>query len=173
MTDRSNYLANGLLFAVIFALLLQPVSSIDFSNQPAEVLSEEIAISPAGAKASQTEWVASAIQASGANTQNPNLVFPSDMLVDSSDNVLTVGNLVADISFGNQGASTQRQVGFVAMANSNGVWQWVETQSTYDGGGFSGINAIAQAGSDYYLCGWFSGNITFGNQNNHSIPKSC
>ena len=172
MTDRTNYLANGLLFAVIFALLLQPVSSIDFSNQSADVLSEETVNSPAGTKASQTEWVASAVQASGADTQQPNLVFPSDMFVDSNDNVLTVGNLVAEISFGNQGASTQRQVGFVAMANSNGVWQWVETQSTYDGGGFSGINAITQAGSDYYLCGWFSGNITFGNQNYRSTQDS-
>ncbi|PDH26388.1 MAG: hypothetical protein CND85_02885, partial [Marine Group II euryarchaeote MED-G33] len=67
MTDRTNYLANGLLFAVIFALLLQPIGAIDFSNQSSEVLPEEIGISSAGAKAAQTEWVASAVQASGAN----------------------------------------------------------------------------------------------------------
>ena len=164
MTDRTNYLANGLLFAVIFALLLQPIGAIDFSNQSSEVLPEEIGISSAGAKAAQTEWVASAVQASGANAQNPNLVFPSDILVDSNDNVLAVGNLVADVAFGTQGASTTTQLGFVAMSNSQGVWQWVETHSTYDGGGFSGVSAVAQVASDYYMCGWFQGNITFGSQ---------
>ena len=172
MTDRTNYLANGLLFAVIFALLLQPISAIDFSNQSSEVLPEEIGISSAGAKAAQTEWVASAVQASGANAQNPNLVFPSDILVDSNDNVLAVGNLVADVAFGTQGASTTTQLGFVAMSNSQGVWQWVETHSTYDGGGFSGVSAVAQVASDYYMCGWFQGNITFGSQNYRSTQDS-
>ena len=172
MTDRTNYLANGLLFAVIFALLLQPIGAIDFSNQSSEVLPEEIGISSAGVKAAQTEWVASAVQASGANAQNPNLVFPSDILVDSNDNVLAVGNLVADVAFGTQGASTTTQLGFVAMSDSQGVWQWVETLSTYGGGGFSGTTAITQVGFDYYVCGWFSGNITFGNQNYRSTQDT-
>ena len=89
MTEPSKFTTNGLLFAVIIALLLQPVAAIDFSNQNAPVLGEEIEISPTGARSAQTEWVASAVQASGANTQDPNLVFPSDILVDSNDNVLT------------------------------------------------------------------------------------
>ena len=132
MTEPSKFTTNGLLFAVIIALLLQPVAALDFSNQNAPILGEEIEISPTGARSAQTEWVASAVQASGANTQSPNLVFPSDIIVDSNDNVLTVGNLVADITFGTQGASTQYQLGFVALANSQGAWQWVEVLGTYE-----------------------------------------
>ena len=144
MTEPSKFITNSLLFAVIIALLLQPVGAIDFSNQNTTVLSEEIEISSTGARAAQTEWVTSAVQAAGANTQQPNLVFPSDILVDSNDNVLTVGNLVADITFGTQGASTQYQLGFVALANSQGAWQWVEVLGTYDGGGYAGVTAITQ-----------------------------
>ena len=172
MTDRTNYLANSLLFAVIFALLLQPIGAVDFSNQPDLHLAEDLDVRDTGARGAQTEWVASAVQATGANTQNPNLVFPSDILVDSNDNVLAVGNLVADVTFGNQGASTTTQLGFVAMSNSQGIWQWVETHGNYDGGGFSGITAAAQVGSDYYVCGWFQGNISFGNQNYRSTQDS-
>ena len=98
MTDRPNYVAKTLLFAVIFAMLLQPISAIDLSYSTPETLPEETSVSSTGARAAQTEWVASAVQSAGANTQNPNLVFPSDILVDSSDNTLTVGNLVADIT---------------------------------------------------------------------------
>ena len=97
MTNRSKYIGNSLLFAVIIALLLQPMTNIDFSNQSTPELAEEMKMSPTGARSAQTEWVASAVQASGANTQNPNLVFPSDILVDSNDNVLAVGSLVADM----------------------------------------------------------------------------
>jgi hypothetical protein len=172
MTEHSKFTANGLLFAVIIALLLQPVGAIDFSNQNSSVLAEGAEISSTGARTAQTEWVASAVQASGANSQNPNLVFPSDVLVDSNDNVIAVGNMVADITFGNQGASTTHQLGFVALANSQGAWQWVETLGTYDGGGYSGVTAVTQVTSDYYLCGWFQGNITFGNQNYRSTQDS-
>ena len=172
MTEPSKFITNGLLFAVIIALLLQPVGAIDFSSQNAPVLEEEVETSSTGARTAQTEWVASAVQASGANSQNPNLVFPSDILVDSNDNVLAVGNLFADITFGTQGVSTQAQVGYVALANSQGAWQWVEVLGTYDGGGFAGVTAITQVGSDYYLCGWFQGNITFGNQNYRSTQDS-
>ena len=172
MTEPSKFTANSLIFAVIIALLLQPISTIDFSNQASTSLEEEPSTSFSGARAAQTEWVASAVQATGANTQNPNLVFPSDILVDSNDNVLAVGNLVADVTFGTQGASTQSQVGFVALANSQGAWQWVEVLGTYDGGGFAGITAVTQVGSDYYMCGWFQGNITFGNQNYRSTQDT-
>ena len=172
MTEPSKFTTNGLLFAVIIALLLQPVAALDFSNQNAPILGEEIEISPTGARSAQTEWVASAVQASGANTQSPNLVFPSDILVDSNDNVITVGNLVADVTFGTLGASTQYQLGFVALANSQGAWQWVEVLGTYDGGGYAGVTAITEVGSDYYMCGWFQGNITFGNQNYRSTQDT-
>ena len=172
MTEPSKFTANGLLFAVIIALLLQPIAAIDFSSQNPSVLAEEVETSSSGARAAQTEWVASAVQASGANAQQPNLVFPSDILVDSNDNVVAVGNLVADITFGNQGVSTQYQLGFVGLANSQGTWQWVETLGTYDGGGYSGVTAIDQVGSDYYMCGWFQGNITFGSQNYRSTQDS-
>ena len=172
MTEPSKFTTNGLLFAVIIALLLQPVAALDFSNQNAPMLGEEIEISPTGGRSAQTEWVASAVQASGANTQSPNLVFPSDILVDSNDNVITVGNLVADITFGTLGASTQYQLGFVALANSQGAWQWVEVLGTYDGGGYAGVTAITEVGSDYYMCGWFQGNITFGNQNYRSTQDT-
>ena len=172
MNDRPNYLANSLLFAVIFALLLQPIGAIDFSNSPDSHLGDDVDSSNVGARGGQTEWVASAVQATGANSQNPNLVFPSDLIVDSNDEILAVGNLVADVTFGNQGVSTTTQLGFVAMSNSQGIWQWVETHGNYDGGGFSGVSAATQVGSDYYVCGWFQGNITFGNQNYRSTQDS-
>ena len=79
MTEPSKFTANSLIFAVIIALLLQPISTIDFSNQASTSLEEETSTSFSGARAAQTEWVASAVQATGANTQNPNLVFPSDI----------------------------------------------------------------------------------------------
>ena len=52
MTDRTNYVANSLLFAVIFALLLQPIAGIHSSQDRVEQLSEEILIS----HAAQNEW---------------------------------------------------------------------------------------------------------------------
>ena len=176
MQNRLQTLPQALLLTVILALLLQPMTGIDFS---AQTLEEPTPTFETGARAAQTEWVASAAQATGANPAQPNLVFPSSMIVDSNDNVITVGNLVADVTFGNVGVTTSSQLGFVALANSQGVWQWAETQGNYDSngdgaddGGFSGVSSITQVGSDYYLCGWFSGNISFGNQNYRSTQDS-
>jgi hypothetical protein len=176
MQNRLQTLPQALLLTVILALLLQPMAGIDFSSQ---TLEEPTPSFETGARAAQTEWVASAVQATGANTAQPNLVFPSSMFVDSNDNVITVGNLVADVTFGNVGVTTSSQLGFVALANSQGVWQWAETQGNYDSSGdgadddgFSGVSSITQVGSDYYLCGWFSGNISFGNQNYRSTQDS-
>ncbi|MED6296809.1 MAG: hypothetical protein VX828_00760, partial [Candidatus Thermoplasmatota archaeon] len=93
MTDRTNYVANSLLFAVIFALLLQPIAGIHSSQDSVEQLSEEIVIS----HAAQNEWTQSA-------GMDPNglaaIVWPSTMDVDSAGDVLVGGMLIGDALFG-------------------------------------------------------------------------
>lgn len=163
------------ILLVTMSLLLQPflgAISIESDSGTTNELADSPVVDWTGARGAQTEWVASAVQSNSANTQNPNLIFPTSMMVDSNDNTLTVGNLVADISFGTVGASTTYQMGYIALANSQGVWQWVEALSDHSGGGFSGVSSITQVGSDYYVCGWYQGNVTFGNQDKSSISDS-
>jgi len=163
------------ILLVTMSLLLQPflgAISIDSDSGTTSELADSPEIDWTGARGAQTEWVASAVQSNSANTQNPNLVFPSSIFVDSNDNIIAVGSLVADITFGTVGVSSQNQMGFIALANSQGVWQWVESLTDYSGGGFSGVTDITQVGSDYYICGWYQGNVSFGNQNQRSTADS-
>ena len=56
MTEPSKFTANGLLFAVIIALLLQPMAGIDSSTP----IPSELADEPTIFHSSQNEWSESA-----------------------------------------------------------------------------------------------------------------
>ncbi len=173
MTDRTNYVANSLLFAVIFALLLQPIAGIHSSQDPVEQLSEEIVIS----HAAQNEWTQSA-------GMDPNglaaVIWPNTMDVDSAGDVLVGGMLIGDALFGTHASSSDAfgsgspgQVAYLAKADGNsGTWQWLSETGEYGGGGYAMISGIATHGTDIFVCGWFTGNVTFGSDQYRSTQDT-
>ena len=173
MTDRTNYVANSLLFAVIFALLLQPIAGIHSSQNHVEQLSEEIVIS----HAAQNEWTQSA-------GMDPNglaaVIWPNTMDVDSAGDVLVGGMLIGDALFGTHASSSDAfgsgspgQVAYLAKADGNsGTWQWLSETGEYGGGGYAMISGIATHGTDIFVCGWFTGNVTFGSDQYRSTQDT-
>ena len=173
MIDRSNYLANSLLFAVIFALLLQPIAAMDSTYSNGERLSEEVIVS----HAAQNEWTQSA-------GMDPNglaaIIWPSTMGVDSTGDVLVGGMLIGDALFGTHastsdafGSGSPGQIGYIAKADGNsGTWQWLSETGEFGGGGFAMISGIATHGTEIYVCGWFTGNVTFGSDQYRSTQDT-
>ncbi len=163
MTNQSKHIANSLLFAVIIALLLQPMTSINFSNQSTSELSEEVVIS----RTAQNEWTQSAGMASGGTGA---IVWPSVMTVDSTGDAIVGGMVIGDATFGSHGSSsdifgtgTPGQIAYIAKADGNsGAWSWLTETGEYGGGGYAMVSGIATHGTDIYICGWFNGNVTFG-----------
>ena len=130
MTNQSKHIANSLLFAVIIALLLQPMTSINFSNQSTSELSEEVVIS----RTAQNEWTQSAGMASGGTGA---IVWPSVMTVDSTGDAIVGGMVIGDATFGSHGSSsdifgtgTPGQIAYIAKADGNsGAWSWLTAVS--------------------------------------------
>ena len=173
MTDRPNYVANSLLFAVIFALLLQPIAGITSSYESGEELSEDIVTS----HAAQNEWTQSAGMDPNGNAA---VIWPSTMDVDSAGDVLVGGMLVGDALFGTHASSSDAfgsgspfQVAYLAKADGNsGTWQWLSETGEYGGGGYAMISGIATHGTDIFICGWFTGNVTFGSDQYRSTQDT-
>ncbi|MEE2758527.1 MAG: thrombospondin type 3 repeat-containing protein [Candidatus Thermoplasmatota archaeon] len=173
MSDRPNYLANSLLFAVIFALLLQPISGIGSTYSSGEELSDKTVIS----HAAQNEWTQSAGMDSGGLAA---IVWPSTMGVDSAGDVLVGGMLIGDALFGSHASSSDAwgtgspgQVAYIAKADgSSGTWQWLTETGEYGGGGYAMVSGIASHGTDVYICGWFNGNVTFGSDQYRSTQDT-
>ena len=173
MTDRPNYVANTLLFAVIFALLLQPIAGISPSYESNEQLSEELVVS----HAAQNEWTQSA-------GMDPNglaaVIWPNTMDVDSAGDVLVGGMLIGDALFGTHASSSDAfgsgspgQVAYLAKADGNsGTWQWLSETGEYGGGGYAMISGIATHGTDIFVCGWFTGNVSFGSDQYRSTQDT-
>ena len=173
MTDRPNYVANTLLFAVIFALLLQPIAGISTSYESDQQLSEELVVS----HAAQNEWTQSA-------GMDPNglaaIIWPNTMGVDSAGDVLVGGMLIGDALFGTHASSSDAfgsgspgQVAYLAKADGNsGSWLWLSETGEYGGGGYAMISGIATHGTDIFVCGWFNGNVSFGSDQYRSTQDS-
>ena len=99
MNDRPKYIANSLLFAVIFALLLQPLAGTYATNQSPIVLADDVDIS----YSVQNEWTESAGTASGGTGS---VIWPDSMAVDSAGDVLVGGMVIGDAAFGSHGSSS-------------------------------------------------------------------
>ncbi|MEE2812331.1 MAG: thrombospondin type 3 repeat-containing protein [Candidatus Thermoplasmatota archaeon] len=171
MREHPRFIANTLLFAVIIALLLQPLTGIDSNNPPLE-LSDEVKVS----HSVQNEWTQSAGMASGGLGT---IIWPNAMTTDSYGDVLVAGMLLGDAQFGTHTSSSNLQTGspfqlaYVAKADSStGNWDWLSETGEYGGGGFAMINGIDTHGTDIYVCGWFSGNVTFGNSQYRSTQDT-
>ena len=173
MTEPSKFIANGLLFAVIIALLLQPVGAIDFSSQTTYELADEVKIS----YTAQNEWTESAGTATGGTGS---VIWPGSMTVDSAGDVLVGGMVIGDAAFGSHGSSSDifgtgspGQIAYIAKADgSTGSWQWLTETGEYSGGGYAMVSGIAAHGTDIYVCGWFNGNVTFGNDQYRSTQDT-
>ena len=163
MTEPSKFTANGLIFAVIIALLLQPLSAIDTTNQSPIELADEITKS----YTAQNEWTESAGTASGGTGS---VIWPGTMAVDSAGDVLVGGMVIGEAAFGTHGSSSDifgtgspGQIAYIAKADgATGSWQWLTETGEYGGGGYAMITGAATHGTDVYVCGWFNGNVTFG-----------
>jgi hypothetical protein len=180
MHDRPNYLANSLLFAVIIALLLQPIAGIDVTSTEHSELTEEIVVS----HSAQNEWTQSAGMATGGTGA---VIWPSKMTVDSAGDVLVAGMVIGDAAFGSHASTSDLfvsgspgQIAYIAKADgSTGSWQWLTETGEYnvdpntgEGGGYSSITGIATHYTDIYVCGWFVGNVTFGNSQHRSTQDT-
>ena len=173
MTEQSKFTANSLIFAVIIALLLQPLAAIDVSNQPPSELSEEVVVS----HTAQNEWTQSAGMASGGTGA---VIWPSIMTVDSAGDAIVGGMVIGDAAFGSHGSSSDifgtgspGQIAYIAKADGNsGTWSWLTETGEYGGGGYAMVSGIATHGTDIYICGWFSGNVTFGSDQYRSTQDS-
>jgi len=173
MTEPSKFTTNGLLFAVIIALLLQPVGAIDFSSQTTYELADEVKIS----YTAQNEWTESAGTATGGTGS---VIWPGSMTVDSAGDVLVGGMVIGDAAFGSHGSSSDifgtgspGQIAYIAKADgSTGSWQWLTETGEYSGGGYAMVSGIAAHGTDIYVCGWFNGNVTFGNDQYRSTQDT-
>ncbi len=174
MREHSKFTANVLLFASIIALLLQPMTGIDISNQPPTELSDEVVVS----HAVQNEWT----QSAGLTTNNglATIIWPNAMAVDSAGDVLTAGMLLGDAQFGTHTSSSNYQTGsggsqlaYVAKADATtGNWEWLAETGEYGGGGFAAVNGVDTDGTDTYICGWFAGNVTFGSSQYRSTQDT-
>ena len=89
MTEPSKITANSLIFAVIIALLLQPLAGIDTTNQSPIELADEVQAS----YTAQNEWTESAGTASGGTGS---VIWPGTMTVDSSGDCLLYTSDAAD-----------------------------------------------------------------------------
>ena len=163
MTEPSKFTANSLIFAVIIALLLQPLAGIDTTNQPPIELADEVQAS----YTAQNEWTESAGTASGGTGS---VIWPGTMTVDSTGDVLVGGMVIGEAAFGSHGSSSDifgtgspGQIAYIAKADgATGSWQWLTETGEYGGGGYAMITGVATHGTDVYVCGWFNGNVTFG-----------
>ena len=173
MTEPSKFTTNSLLFAVIIALLLQPMTGINASSQTTFELADEVKIS----YAAQNEWTESAGTATGGTGS---VIWPGSMTVDSAGDVLVAGMVIGDAAFGSHGSSSDifgtgspGQIAYVAKADgSTGSWQWLTETGEYSGGGYAMVSGIATHGTDIYICGWFNGNVTFGSDQYRSTQDT-
>ena len=173
MTEPSKFTANSLLFAVIIALLLQPMTGIDVSSQTPSELADEVEIS----YAAQNEWTESAGTATGGTGS---VIWPGSMTVDSTGDVLVGGMVFGDAAFGTHGSSSDvfgtgspGQIAYIAKADgSTGSWQWLTETGEYGGGGYAMVSGVATHGTDIYVCGWFNGNVTFGSDQYRSTQDT-
>ncbi|MCS5534732.1 MAG: SBBP repeat-containing protein, partial [Candidatus Poseidoniales archaeon] len=173
MTEPSKFTANGLLFAVIIALLLQPMAGIDITNSEPSELAEEIEIS----YAAQNEWTQSAGMATGGTGA---IIWPSTMTADSTGDVVVGGMVIGDAAFGTHGSSSDifgtgspGQIAYIAKADgSTGSWQWLTETGEYGGGGYAMVSGITTYNTDIYICGWFNGNVTFGSDQYRSTQDT-
>ena len=173
MTEQSKFTANSLIFAVIIALLLQPLTGMNLSEQAPLELSDDIEVF----HAAQNEWTQSAGMASGGTGA---VIWPSVMTVDSTGDVVVGGMVIGDATFGSHGSSSDifgtgspGQIAYIAKADGNsGSWQWLTETGEYGGGGYAMVSGIATHGTDIYICGWFNGNVTFGNDQYRSTQDT-
>ncbi|MDP6324630.1 MAG: thrombospondin type 3 repeat-containing protein [Candidatus Thalassarchaeaceae archaeon] len=173
MTEQSKFTANSLIFAVIIALLLQPLTGMNLSEQAPLELSDDIEVF----HAAQNEWTQSAGMASGGTGA---VIWPSVMTVDSTGDVVVGGMVIGDATFGSHGSSSDifgtgspGQIAYIAKADGNsGSWQWLTETGEYGGGGYAMVSGIATHGTDIYICGWFNGNVTFGSDQYRSTQDT-
>jgi hypothetical protein len=82
------------------------------------------------------------------------------LTLDASNNIYIAGYFQGTATFGNTITSSGQHDMYLAKADSNGVWQWGLR------GGGSGqdysLNIEKDSSNNLYVCGYFSGNATFG-----------
>jgi len=170
MSERIRPTGKALLLAIILTLVLQPMTNVDFT--PAS-LEAQPTVGETGGRAAQTEWTAVADTVNGGTGS---ILWPDSIAVDGSGDVLSIGTLIGEATFGSHTSSftgSYIQQAYIGKADSmNGNWMWLTDTGVYAGGGFAGMTGVAAHMNSIYVCGWFSGNVTFGGDQFRSTQDS-